>query len=159
CCRGEADPARLAAEYTSYGDLKRDVVEAVVETLRPIRKRYTELETDPAYVDGVLAEGAARASVPAGTVLRRAQAAIGVGCPCRSGRPAYSGWPAASARERLRAASTAVRNAARTLWSSSSRIAAAVVPPGEVTRSRSTTGCSPVSRSSLADPTAVWTAS
>ena len=79
CCRGEADPARLAAEYTSYGDLKRDVVEAVVETLRPIRKRYTELETDPAYVDGVLAEGAARASVQAGTVLRRAQAAIGVG--------------------------------------------------------------------------------
>ena len=42
-------------------------------------------------------------------------------------------------------------NAARTLWSSSWRTAAAVVPPGEVTRSRSTVGCSPVSRSSLAE--------
>ena len=50
-------------------------------------------------------------------------------------------------------------NAARTLWSSSWRMAAAVVPPGEVTRSRSTVGCSPVSRSSFADPSMVCTTS
>ena len=50
-------------------------------------------------------------------------------------------------------------NAARTLWSSSCRTAAAVVPPGEVTRSRSTVGCSPVSRSSLAEPSMVCTTS
>src|SRR5262245_59401879 len=50
-------------------------------------------------------------------------------------------------------------NAARTLWSSSWRTAAAVVPPGEVTRSRSTIGCSPVSRSIFAEPTTVCTTS
>ena len=39
-------------------------------------------------------------------------------------------WPDASSRERSRAASIAVRNAARTLWSSSWRSAATVVPAG-----------------------------
>jgi hypothetical protein len=50
-------------------------------------------------------------------------------------------WPAANARDRSRAASRAMRNAARTLFSSSSRMAAAVVPAGDVTCSRRTTGC------------------
>jgi hypothetical protein len=54
----------------SYGALKRDVVDAVVETLRPIQKRYAELAIDPAYVDRVLADGAAWASEQAGAVLR-----------------------------------------------------------------------------------------
>lgn len=53
----------------------------------------------------------------------------------------------------------APRNAARTLWSSSTLTAAAVVPPGEVTRSRSTVGCSPVSRSIVAEPSMVCTTS
>ena len=43
-------------------------------------------------------------------------------------------------------------NAARTLWSSRVRRAATVVPPGDVTFSRSTLGCSPVSRSIVAAP-------
>ena len=56
--------------------------------------------------------------------------------------PDYRGGqePSASSRERSRAASIAARNAARTLWISSSRRAEAVVPPGEVTCSRSTVG-------------------
>jgi tryptophanyl-tRNA synthetase len=78
CCLGAGDPARLATDYDSYGTLKRDVVDAVIETLRPIQKRHAELATDPAYVDRVLADGAARASARASVVLRRAQAAIGV---------------------------------------------------------------------------------
>jgi tryptophanyl-tRNA synthetase len=77
-CSGDAEPARLAADYTSYGALKRDVVDAVVETLRPIQKRYAELAADPAHVDRVLADGAARASERASVVLGRARAAIGV---------------------------------------------------------------------------------
>ena len=60
--------------------------------------------------------------------------------------------PSASSRERSRAASIAARKAARTLWISSSRSAEAVVPPGEVTCSRRTTGWVPVSRSILAEP-------
>jgi tryptophanyl-tRNA synthetase len=83
CClgtlqSGNGDPAGLATGYDSYGALKRDVVDAVIDTLRPIQKRYAELAADPAHVDGVLADGAARASERANVVLRRAQAAIGI---------------------------------------------------------------------------------
>ena len=61
-----------------------------------------------------------------------------------------------SSVERLAAASIAESSAARTPWFSSSRIAAIVVPPGEVTASRSVTGCSPESRNIVAEPTADW---
>ena len=50
----------------------------------------------------------------------------------------------------------AARNAARTLCTSSSRSAEAVVPPGLVTCSRSTVGWVPVSRSIFPEPTRVW---
>jgi tryptophanyl-tRNA synthetase len=79
CCSGDREPTRIAAAYDSYGSLKRDVTDAVVDTLRPIQKRYAELAADHAYVDGVLAAGAERASEQAQVVLRRAKEAIGVG--------------------------------------------------------------------------------
>ena len=47
--------------------------------------------------------------------------------------------------------------AARTPWFSSSRMALTVVPAGQVTASRSLTGCSPLSRSITAAPMAAWT--
>lgn len=50
-----------------YGDLKKGVGEAVVETLTPIRERYHELMADPAELDRLLAKGAEQAravSVP-----------------------------------------------------------------------------------------------
>jgi tryptophanyl-tRNA synthetase len=78
CCR-DVDPADLAAAYRSYGALKDDVVEAVVETLDPIQKRYADLAADPGSVDRVLADGADRASARARVVLARARSAIGVG--------------------------------------------------------------------------------
>ncbi|MFF4607672.1 tryptophan--tRNA ligase [Streptomyces sp. NPDC001339] len=59
-CAG-GDPERLAEEYDSYGALKGDVAAAVVETLRPLRKRHAELAADPSYVDEVLRRGAERA--------------------------------------------------------------------------------------------------
>jgi tryptophanyl-tRNA synthetase len=78
CCNGDADPHRLAAGYSSYGELKRDAADAVIETLRPIQKRHADLAGDPGHIDQVLAAGAARASDRA-SVLRRAQQAMGVG--------------------------------------------------------------------------------
>src|SRR5438552_6721868 len=72
---------------------------------------------------------------------------------------AVHGSPAASSRERSIAAWIAFRNAARTPPDSSSRIAAIVVPPGDVTASRSSTGCSPTSRSCFAVPSIVCTTS
>ena len=67
------------------------------------------------------------------------------------------GSPAASSRERTIAAWIALRNAARTPACSSSWRARIVVPPGEVTISRSSTGCIFSSRSSFAVPNIVCT--
>src|SRR5829696_5542546 len=67
--------------------------------------------------------------------------------------------PAASSRPRSIAAWITFRKAARTPACSSSRIARMVVPPGEVTISRSSTGCIFSSRRSLAVPNIVCTTS
>ena len=52
--------AELEAEYDGrgYGDFKKDVAEAVVERLTPIRARTLELLEDPAELDRLLAIGA-----------------------------------------------------------------------------------------------------
>ena len=60
-----------------YGDLKGEVAEAVVETFRPIRERTNELLSDPAELDRILADGAARAEEIALTTLSRVYDAIG----------------------------------------------------------------------------------
>lgn len=76
CSGGE--PGRLAAEYDSYGALKKDVAEAVVETLRPVRERHAGLAADPSYVDGVLRRGAERARALARPRVDAAFAAVGL---------------------------------------------------------------------------------
>ncbi|MFD4247901.1 tryptophan--tRNA ligase [Streptomyces sp. NPDC058525] len=79
-CTG-ADPVRLAEGYTGYGALKRDVADAVVELLRPVRERHAELAADPVQVDKVLREGAGRARELARPVVDRAYEAIGLLAP------------------------------------------------------------------------------
>ncbi len=71
-------PAEAAAGYTRYGDLKSDVAAAIIEALRPVRQRYTELAADPAGVMEILAKGAARASDVAAATLARAKTAVGL---------------------------------------------------------------------------------
>jgi tryptophanyl-tRNA synthetase len=71
-------PSGVAAEYSRYGDLKNDVASALVELLRPIRERRTALEADRAYVDDVLARGAAHAHEVAAATYARAADAIGL---------------------------------------------------------------------------------
>src|SRR5690606_41338686 len=73
-------PADLAARYSSYGALKRDVADAVNAVLDPLRKRYDELAADPAYVDEVLRAGAERARESSEPVLRRVRDAMGLTC-------------------------------------------------------------------------------
>ncbi len=51
----------VAARYDRYGELKRDVAEAVVALLAPIRERALELGRDLGEVQRILAAGAARA--------------------------------------------------------------------------------------------------
>ncbi|TDU76765.1 tryptophan--tRNA ligase [Streptomyces sp. KS 21] len=76
-CTG-GDPAALAEEYGGYGALKRDVVDAVVEVLRPVQERHAELAADPAAVEKVLRDGAERARALARPVVDRAYRAIGL---------------------------------------------------------------------------------
>jgi len=59
----------IAFDGKGYGDLKAEVAEVVVEELRPFRDRTLALLDDPAELDRILADGAARArSVAAGTL-------------------------------------------------------------------------------------------
>ena len=78
---GGGDPAELAPRYTSYGQLKADVAEAITELLRPVRERLTELQSQGDYVELVLAEGAAKAKSLAGPTLNRAMSAAGLLAP------------------------------------------------------------------------------
>ncbi|MFD9816211.1 tryptophan--tRNA ligase [Streptomyces sp. NPDC059080] len=76
CTGGE--PGALAGAYDSYGALKKDVAEAVVELLRPVRERHAELAADPGYVDGVLRGGAERARAVARPRVDAAYRAVGL---------------------------------------------------------------------------------
>ncbi|MFJ8543935.1 tryptophan--tRNA ligase [Streptomyces sp. NPDC093586] len=84
CAGGE--PAELAGAYDSYGALKKDVAEAVVEALRPVRKRHRELCADPGYVEGVLRDGAERARAMARPTVDAAYRAIGLLPPVNAAR-------------------------------------------------------------------------
>ncbi|MET9885947.1 tryptophan--tRNA ligase [Streptomyces sp. NPDC006430] len=74
----DGDPALLAEGYSGYGALKRDVADALVEVLRPVRERHAELAADPAAVEKVLREGAGRARALARPVVDRAYRTIGL---------------------------------------------------------------------------------
>lgn len=73
-------PEQIEAELSGkgYGDLKRAVADAVVETITPIQKRYQELLDDRTYLDSVLTDGARRAAEVAEATLRRAREAVGL---------------------------------------------------------------------------------
>jgi tryptophanyl-tRNA synthetase len=71
-------PQEVADGYTRYGDLKRDVAEALSELLLPVRERRAALEDDPAYVEAVLAEGAATAHEVAARTYAAAADAMGL---------------------------------------------------------------------------------
>jgi tryptophanyl-tRNA synthetase len=72
--------ADCAAEFAGggYGPLKAAVAEAVVEFLRPIQERFTELDADPARVSAQLALGADKAESIAAKVIDRARRAAGL---------------------------------------------------------------------------------
>lgn len=64
--------------YGSYGDLKRDVAEAVAETLRPVQQRYAELSADQVELSRILDRGAALAIERTAGLLAEARRAIGL---------------------------------------------------------------------------------
>lgn len=71
-------PEEAAAGYTQYGPLKSDTADAVIEMLRPIRERYSELASDDAGTAALLEKGAAKAQAIASETLERAQRNLGL---------------------------------------------------------------------------------
>ncbi|HEX6364990.1 MAG TPA: tryptophan--tRNA ligase [Agromyces sp.] len=71
--------ADLEVEYEGrgYGDFKKDVADAVVERIAPIRRRTLELMEDPAELDRLLAIGAERAGERAERMLRTVYDRVG----------------------------------------------------------------------------------
>ncbi|MGH8988861.1 MAG: tryptophan--tRNA ligase [Acidimicrobiales bacterium] len=74
----ERTPEEVASGYTRYGDLKRDLADALVEMLRPVRERAAELTADPGRVEDALRAGAARAHDIASVTYARAAEAVGL---------------------------------------------------------------------------------
>jgi tryptophanyl-tRNA synthetase len=65
-------------EFTSYGQLKREVTDAVEAVLAPIRASYAQLSADPGYLRSILAEGKAKVRPTASETVRRTRAALGL---------------------------------------------------------------------------------
>lgn len=77
-CTGK--PVRdLPADFTSYRDLKETVAEAVIDELRPVRERTTELLADRAELDRVRTRGAELAAERGAHRLATARRLAGVG--------------------------------------------------------------------------------
>ena len=80
-------PQDIEAEFADarYGDLKVATAAAVVEYLKPVRERYSELRSDEAKLDEILAVGAARAHVIALETLTVVRARMGYSAPLQVG--------------------------------------------------------------------------
>ena len=76
----ECSSEQLRADFEGkrYGDLKKQVAEAVVSHIEPIQKRYAEIMADPSYVPGVLSEGARRVTPVANDTVRKVKHAMGI---------------------------------------------------------------------------------
>ena len=68
---------RLRTGGFGYGDLKKEVAEAVLETVVPFQSRVGELLDDPAELDIVLARGAERARAVSARTLAQVYDRVG----------------------------------------------------------------------------------
>ena len=64
-----------------YGDLKKQVAEAVVAALKPIQQRYREIMAEAGYVARVLEEGAERVIPIANDTVKTVKKAMGLYTP------------------------------------------------------------------------------
>jgi tryptophanyl-tRNA synthetase len=71
-------PQDAAQGYSSYGPLKADVAEALIELLRPVRERHAKLAADQGGLEAILDIGSAKAELVASATAARASDAIGL---------------------------------------------------------------------------------
>ena len=74
----EETPQILAAKYSSYGELKKDVAAALVENLRPLSQRYHDFLGDLGELSRLLRLGSDYATAIAAPVYERAATAMGL---------------------------------------------------------------------------------
>jgi tryptophanyl-tRNA synthetase len=74
------DDERVKSHFAGlrYGDLKKQVVEAVVAGLEPIQRKYAEIVADPAYLRGVLRESAERVMPFANSTVNLVKSRLGI---------------------------------------------------------------------------------
>ena len=72
--------AEIEAEFAGrgYGDFKTAVGEVIADGLAPIQGEYARILADKAYVDGVLAQGAAGAARLAGRMVEKVYKKVGL---------------------------------------------------------------------------------
>jgi tryptophanyl-tRNA synthetase len=80
-CTGSPSPRSLTGQFSSYGQVKDAVVDAVIATIAPIQMRYAPLAADPAHVRKLLRQGAGRAKPRAAATVARAATAMGLLMP------------------------------------------------------------------------------
>ena len=69
---------RFRAGGIGYGEFKKELFEAIWSYFEPMRRRRKELESDPGYVEGVLASGAELANALARETVRKVRQATGL---------------------------------------------------------------------------------
>jgi len=75
------DQVRAHFAGMRYGDLKKQVAEAVVAELEPIQKRYRQIMDETGYIARVLEEGAQRIIPIANDTVRKVKKAMGLYTP------------------------------------------------------------------------------
>ena len=71
-------PAVLAARYERYGDLKRDVADALIGELSPLARRYRELRAEEGEIERVISDGTNAAEMICAPIYQRAAHAMGL---------------------------------------------------------------------------------
>lgn len=61
-----------------YGDLKKQVAEAVIAAIEPIQHRYREIREETGYIEKVIEEGAHRVTPIANDTVRKVKKAMGL---------------------------------------------------------------------------------
>ena len=76
----EVAPETVAAEYEGrgYAVFKKDLSDALIEVIEPIRRRFAEIRGDETALREILARGADRARTRAGPTLARAFEKVGL---------------------------------------------------------------------------------
>ncbi|KAJ0986398.1 hypothetical protein J5N97_004754 [Dioscorea zingiberensis] len=67
----------LECQDMNWGTFKGTLADALIDHLHPIQQRYQEITSDPAYLDGILSEGARKASDIADATLSNVYQAMG----------------------------------------------------------------------------------